>query len=120
MRFKMLTPFCSSMMPRVRHLEIECKAAGLHESCHGRYDWMDDTAFLRLRMSVVGHPGIAPLVENLKQLKHLTMKRKLKPAPWDDGSDRGSYMDYVEAKREDSGLTPEYLTPLWTVDSEIV
>ena len=114
----MLMSFCSSMIPRVRHLEIECKAAALHESCHGRSDWMDDVSFLRLRLSEVGHPGICPLVENLKQLKRHMTRRKLKPAPWDEGT--AAYMEYVEAKGADSGLTPEYCTGQWTLESAIV
>ena len=81
---------------------------------------MDDTAFLRLRMSEVGHAGIAPLVENLKQSRRHMTRRKLKAALWDEGSDGSTYMEYVEAKGADSGLTPEYITPLWTVDSEVV
>ena len=81
---------------------------------------MDDTAFLRLRMSAVGHPGIAPLVKNLKQSKRHTTTRKLKTALWDEGPDHAPCYEYVEAKGEDSGLTPEYLTPLWNVDSEII
>ena len=113
---------CSAVMPRVRHLEIECKAAALHESRHGSHDWMDDTAFLRLRLSEVGYPGIAPLVENLKQSQSHTVRRILKPAPWDDTDDGGTYvyLEYVEARAEDAGLTPEYCTGLWTLDSEIV
>ena len=114
-------------MPRVRHLEIGCKAAALHESCQGSCDWLDDTAFLRLRMSAVGHPGIAPLVENLKQSKRHMTRRKLKAAPWNGSYDASAYdgpdcacYEYVEAKGADSGFTPEYITPKWTVDSEIV
>ena len=83
---------------------------------------MDDTVFLRLRLSEVGHPGIASMVENLKQLKSHTTTRSLKSAPWDRTTHPmyDIYQEYVEIRGEDSGLTPECSPDHLTPDSEIV
>ena len=118
----MIHSFCSLMLPRVRHLEIVCKAALLDKSCHGGCDWLDDVSFLRLRLSELGHPGIAPLVESLERSESHVTRRVLKVAPWDcsNSGQHGTYFEYVEARREDSKLTPEYYTQSWTVNSDIV